>query len=104
LTLFSCPKDAKLRIFAQALRNFPQRFPGPKRTLLPKLSLFDPAYVLLLHAEGKSKLERFGAAAWLLKRETQGEVEGHTPAKDDRGILEILKDELVSADVRSCRY
>jgi hypothetical protein len=65
------------------------------RTYLRKVSLFDSAYVLLSHAEGKPKLERLEQLLSCSREQVQGELEDHTMAKDDRDILEILKDELV---------
>ena len=51
--------------------------------------------MLLLEAEGKPKLERLEQRLSCSREQTQGELEDQTMAKDDRDILEILKDELV---------
>jgi hypothetical protein len=45
-------------------------------------------------AEGKPKLERLEQRLGCSREQTQGEVEDRTMAKDDRDILEILKEEL----------
>jgi hypothetical protein len=45
-------------VFSQPLRKFTQRLPGRSQTFPPKRSVFDPAYVLLVHEAGKPKLER----------------------------------------------
>ena len=45
-------------------------------------------------AQGKPKLERLEQRLGCSREQIQGEVEDHTMAKDDRDILEILKDEL----------
>jgi len=60
------------------------------------MALFsDPACVLLLHPEGIPKLERLEQRLCCsIEEQTQGEAEEHTMAKDDRVILEVLKDEL----------
>jgi hypothetical protein len=65
-------------VFSQRLRKFPQVFQIQKGTFLRKLSLFDPAYVLLFHGEGEPKARVEGAAAWLLKnRQAQEGLEKH---------------------------
>jgi hypothetical protein len=93
--LFCEKNHLTVGVFSQPLRNFTQTA-GLKPNFSAKASLFDPACVLLLHAEGKPKARANGAAAWLLKESRlRGEVEDHTMAKDGRDILEILKDELV---------
>jgi hypothetical protein len=82
-------------VFSQRLRKFTQRLPDRNPTFPPNLSVFHPAYVLLLHEAGKPKLERLEQRLSCSREQTQGELEDHTMAKDDRDILEILKDELV---------
>ena len=63
-------------VFSQRLRNFTQRPAGRNRTFLRKLSLFDPAYVLLLHPEGKPKLERLEQRLGCSKRADSGRSGG----------------------------
>jgi hypothetical protein len=92
---FSTKDILTVGVFSQRLGNFTQRFRGRNRMSLRKPSLFHPACVLLLHAEGKPKLERLEQRLSCSREQTQGEPEDQTMAKDDRDILETLKDELV---------
>lgn len=86
----------RMGVFSQRLRNFPHRRPGPKANFPAKAFSFRSGIcVATSRSQGKPRLEQLGAAAWLLKnRQAQEGLEKHTMAKDDRDLLELLKDEL----------
>jgi hypothetical protein len=75
------------------LRNFPQKTAAEIKLILRKLLIFDPACVLLFHLDGKPILERLVQRLCLGIRD-QGEWRTVTMVKDDRDILELLKEEL----------
>jgi hypothetical protein len=73
LTLFLCAKGAKLRAFAQALRNFTQRFPGPNE-LFRGCFLFSIRHMCYYFTQRVNP----GSSdwSWLLKRADSGRSGG----------------------------